>query len=151
MTLFNPILSTNSRAFYWCPADQAPAWNIAWSKANPGFGLRTNDLQFPLSYYYLHQFYNEDTPNSTRLRPRRYTEVKSPSKKALLTCYAEPEGGNIGARNIAHGREGEPLLFVDGHAAYVKFTSLNKIKLSGYGEYNLDWTDGGLSQGEDLR
>ena len=66
-----------------------------------------------------------------------------------MPCFAEPENGNIGDRNIAHGREGLPLLFVDSHAAFTRYTQLNKT--SPYGDYNLDWTIGGLTKGEDLR
>jgi hypothetical protein len=111
-------------------------------------GIRTNDLLFPCSYYYYHQFYNDDT-TAPSLRQRRTTDVKSPSKKTIMSCFAEPENGGIGDRNIAHGKEGLPLLFVDSHSAYIRYRDLNKTEP--YGEYNLDWTIGGLSKGEDLK
>ena len=110
--------------------------------------MRTNDLLFPCSYYYYHQFYNDDT-TSPKLTQRRTSEVNSPAKKAIMPCFAEPENGNIGDRNIAHGKEGLPLLFVDSHASFTRYTQLNKT--SPYGDYNLDWTIGGLTKGEDLR
>jgi prepilin-type N-terminal cleavage/methylation domain-containing protein len=149
LRLFDPYISTNGRAFYLCPADKGVAWNIAWTRANGSAnGIRTNELPFPCSYYYYHQFYNDDTP-APRLTQRVTTEVKSPSKKAIVPCFAEPEHGNLGDRNIAHGKEGVPLLFVDGHSEYTTYKRLNKT--APYGEYNLDWTIGGLAAGEDLR
>ena len=147
--LFDPYVSTNGSAFYLCPSDKGAAWNFAWTKVNGGSqGIRTNDLLFPNSYYYYHQFYNDDTL-SPKLTQRRSTEVKSPTKKAIMSCFAEPENGNLGDRNIAHGKEGFPILFVDSHTAYTKYLQLNKAKP--YGDYNLDWTVGGLSAGEDLK
>ena len=55
--------------------------------------------------------------------------------------------GNIGDKNIAHGKQGFPILFVDSHAAFTTYKQLHTTKP--YGDYNLDWTIGGLSQGED--
>ena len=149
LKLFNPYISTNGRAFYLCPADKPPPWNYAWTRVNgSSMGIRTNDLLFPCSYYYYHQFYNDDTP-SPKLTQRRTSEVKSPTKKAIMPCFAEPENGNLGDKNIAHGKEGLPLLFVDGHTGFTRYNQLNKT--APYGDYNLDWTVGGLSKGEGLR
>lgn len=149
LKLFNPYLSTNGYQFYKCPADKGLAWNIEWTIKNGAAngGLRTNDLLFPNSYYYYHQFYNDDT-QSPKLTVRATTEVKSPSKKAVISCFAEPENGNLGDKNIAHGKDGLPLLFVDGHSEFAKYVKLNKT--APYGEYNLDWTINGL-KGEDLK
>lgn len=147
--LFDPYVSTNGAAFYLCPSDKGAAWNFAWTKANgSSMGIRTNELGFPNSYYYYHQFYNDDTV-SPKLTQRSTTQVKSPSKKAIVSCFAEPEQGNLGDKNIAHGKEGFPILFVDSHSAFTKYQQLNKAKP--YGDYNLDWTVGGLSAGEDLK
>jgi prepilin-type N-terminal cleavage/methylation domain-containing protein len=149
LKLLDIYISTNARAFYVCPADKPPAWNFAWTKLNgSGNGLRTNELLFPCSYYYYHQFYNDDT-QSPQLRQRFTSEVKSPSKKAIMPCFAEPEHGNLGDKNIAHGKEGFPILFVDSHTAFTRYKQLNKA--APYGDYNLDWTLGGLTKGEDLR
>ena len=149
LRLLDPYISTNNRAFYLCPADKPPPWNFAWTDVNgAAMGIRTNELMFPCSYYYYHQFYNDDTP-APKLTQRRVTDVRLPSKKAVMSCFAEPEDGQLGAKNLAHGREGLPLLFVDSHAGYTRYSQLNKT--APYGEYNLDWTIGGLSQGEDLK
>ena len=146
--LFHPYISTNGSAFYLCPADKGLAWNFAWTKANGAAqGIRTNDLLFPDSYYYLHQFYNDDT-QSPKSKQRSTTEVRSPSKKAIMTCAAEPEFGNLADKNIAHGKNGFPILFVDSHSAFTKYIQLNKA--APYGDYNLDWTIDGL-KGEDLK
>ena len=149
LKLFHPYISTNSAAFYLCPADRPPAWNFAWTKTEgTAYGIRTNELLFPCSYFYYHQFYNDDT-FSPKLTQRSTTDVKSPAKKAIMSCFAEPEFGSLGNNNIAHGKQGFPILFVDGHAAFTTFKQLNKTKP--YGDYNLDWTIGGLRQGEDLK
>ncbi len=146
--LFDPYLSTNGAAFYVCPSDKGVAWNYAWTKVNGAANnLRTNELLFPNSYYYYHQFYNDDT-TSPKLTQRVTTQVRSPSKKALMSCFAEPEFGNLGDKNIAHGKKGFPILFVDTHSAFTTYPQLNKT--APYGEYNLDWTIGGLA-GEDLK
>ncbi len=149
LKLFNPYLSTNNgAAFFLCPADRLPGWNFRWTKINgAGVGIRTNDLLFADSYYYYHQFYYDDT-TSPQLALRRTGEVRSPSKKAVMCCFAEPQFGDLGDKNIAHGTNGFPLLFVDSHAAFVTYRDLNKT--APYGDYNLDWTINGL-KGEDLR
>jgi prepilin-type N-terminal cleavage/methylation domain-containing protein len=148
-TLFDPYLSTNDAGFYLCPADRAVPWNYAWTSVNgPGMGIQTNDLPFANSYYYYHQFYNDDTP-TPRLTQRTTAQVRSPTRKAIMCCFAEPEFGGLGDKNLAHGKEGFPLLFVDGHAAFTFYHQLNQTEP--YGEYNLDWTIGGLSDGEDLK
>jgi prepilin-type N-terminal cleavage/methylation domain-containing protein len=149
MKLFNPYLSTNGgSSFYLCPADKPPAWNKAWTKANgSGFSIKTNDLLFDNSYYYYHQFYYDDTLDP-KMTLRTTDQVRSPSKKAIMSCFAEPENGQIGDRNLAHGKDGLPLLFADNHSAYVRYTQLNTTKP--YGDYNLDWTVDGL-RGEDLK
>ena len=146
--LFHPYIATNGAAFYRCPADKGISWNIAWTKVNgASMGIRTNDLPFPNSYYYYHQFYFDDSL-SPALSQRSTTQVRSPSKIAIMSCFAEPEFGNLGDRNIAHGKKGFPILFVDTHAAFTAYSQLNKTEP--YGEYNLDWTINGLA-GQDLK
>jgi prepilin-type N-terminal cleavage/methylation domain-containing protein/prepilin-type processing-associated H-X9-DG protein len=148
LKLFNPYLTTNQATFYVCPADKGVPWNQAWTRVNgASMGIKTNELLFPNSYYYYHQFYNDDT-TSPKLKQRQINEVRSPSRKAVMSCFAEPEFGNLGDLNLAHGKKGFPILFVDGHSAYTTYPQLNKTVP--YGEYNLDWTVGGLG-GEDLK
>jgi prepilin-type N-terminal cleavage/methylation domain-containing protein len=149
MKLFNPYISTNGAGFYLCPADKGVPWNYAWTKINgASTGITTNQLLFPNSYYYYHQFYYEDRSDGPKMTQRLTADVRSPSKKAIMSCFAEPQFGNVGDKNIAHGNKGFPILFADSHSAYTLFTSLNKT--IPYGDYNLDWTVGGL-QGEDLK
>jgi prepilin-type N-terminal cleavage/methylation domain-containing protein len=148
-TLFHSYISTNGAGFYLCPADKGTPWNVAWTRVNgAAMGIRTNDLPFPNSYYYFHQFYNDDT-SSPKLIQRLATEVRFPTRKAVMSCFAEPEFGNLSGKNIAHGKKGFPLLFVDSHSAFTTYNQLNKT--APYGEYNLDWTIGGLRNGADLK
>ena len=84
--LLNPYISTNS-GFHLCPADKGIPWNIDWCRVNPGFGLTTNQLLCAGSYYYPTQYYWDDSAPGT-LRRRRTTEVGSPSRKVMATCYA---------------------------------------------------------------
>lgn len=149
VNLFDPYISTNARAFYLCPADKPPAWNIAWASGPGGrTGISTNELAFPNSYYYYHQFYNSDKIPAPKLTQRRTTEVSFPSQKAIICCFAEPRNGDVGNKNLAHGSEGFPLLFVDGHSGFTKYSNL--YKAAAYGETNLDWTRDGL-KGKDLK
>lgn len=146
--LLNSYLSTNAHTFYLCPSDKGVPWNHAWTRVNgSSMNIRTNELLFPNSYYYYHQFYNDDTL-SPKLTQRKVDEVRSPARKAITGCFAEPEFGSLGDRNLAHGKQGFPILFVDGHSAYTTYRNLNKTQP--YGEYNLDWTIGGLA-GEDVK
>jgi prepilin-type N-terminal cleavage/methylation domain-containing protein len=145
MKLFNPYLPTNGSAFYVCPADKPPAWNFRFTmNYGSAFNIKTNELLFGDSYYYYVSFYNEDTDHIS-LRQRSAEQVLSPAKKAIMGCFAEPEN----ARIVAHGENGFPLLFVDGHSAYTKFSSL-KYPPGSFVKPNLDWTVGGLT-GEDLK
>ena len=149
VTLFDPYISSNARAFYLCPADKPPAWNIAWASGpGSGTGIHTNELPFSNSYYYYHQFYNSDKIPAPKLAQRRTAEVSFPSQKAIISCYAEPKNGQAGNRNLAHGGKGLPLLFVDSHAGYTKYVKL--YKAAAYGDSNLDWTRDGL-KGKDLK
>ena len=147
--LKNPYISTNARSFYLCTADKPPAWNIGWTIENGASrGLRTNDIPFPNSYYYYHQFYNTDEIPQPKLQQRRSSEVAFPSQKAIMSCFAELQKGQIGNRNLAHGRDGFPLLFVDGHSGFVRYSELNPS--AAFGAHNLDWTRNGL-KGADLK
>jgi len=146
--LVSPYISTNNRAFYLCPADTSIGWNFAWAIDYPEYGVRTNQLLFPCSYYYLYSFYHDD--DYTELKVRKTTEVIYPAQKAIVTCYAAFDydfqlGQRFGAQG--HVNNGVLLLFVDGHSQIVLTNQLNLATL-GYG-YDLDWTSNGLS-GQDL-
>jgi hypothetical protein len=65
-----------------------------------------------------------------------------------MSCLAEPENGQKGDTSLAHGKDGFPLVCVDGHSAYTKYASL-KGATNGI-DVILDWTAGGL-KGEDLK
>jgi prepilin-type N-terminal cleavage/methylation domain-containing protein len=148
LKLLHPYVRTNNSAFFLCPADRLPGWNFRWTIINgSGSNIRTNDLLFANSYYYYHQFYFDDTP-SPELAQRKTSEVRFPSKKAVMCCFSAYELGTKGDSSIAHGSTGFPLLFVDSHSAFVKYAQLNKA--GAYGDYNLDWTINGL-KGSDLK
>jgi len=153
LKLVDPYISTNNRAFFRCPADRGRGFNIEWVIRNgAGAGITTNQLLFPASYYYYHQFYNNDAGSALTLR--KVQEVRFPTRKAISPCFAStpknvydlmlntPTGG--------HGLKGMSLLFVDGHSQFAPYTELNHTSGSGSPKvYNLDWTAGGLS-GADL-
>jgi hypothetical protein len=147
MILFNPYLPTNGGAIYLCPADKPPPWNFAWTESyGTTFGIGTNQLLFGDSYYYYKTFYNDDT--GAIVQQRSAAQVRSPAKKAIMACYAEAANGHVGDKNLAHGKDGFPLLFVDSHCAYTKHASLNQP--TPFWDHNADWTVGGLA-GEDLK
>ena len=116
---------------------------MEWTVLNGApFGMSTNNLLFPCSYYHYHQFYMNDAGSTLALR--KLPEVVHPTRKALSPCFANGGGGlSIGG----HSPKGSPFLFVDGHS---QFATLRQLNPGMYGDYNLDWTEGGLA-GADLR
>jgi len=143
LKLYNPYISTNNRGFFRCPADLGRGWNFEWTIINgASYGISTNDLLFPCSYYHYHQFYMDDT--GFTLTVRKLSEVRYPTRKAQSPCFAASAGS---AAVVGHGTKGLSLMFVDGHAQFAFYSQLNPGTLGGY---NLDWTEGGL-QGADLR
>ncbi len=154
LKLFNPYISTNSRALYLCPSDRGRGFNIEWTKINgAGSGIRTNDLLFPNSYYYYVTFYHTDD-NGT-LKVRKISDVRSPAKKAIDPCFASTAGTAFDVRKNSttggHGQKGMALLFVEGHTEFSLYEKLNAPLRDGTVLiYNLDWTVGGLA-GEDLK
>lgn len=151
LRLFDPYISTNGRAFYFCPAEKGRGFNIEWAILNAT--IPTNQLLFPCSYYYYNQFYHNN--KSDALQVRTVDEVKSPSKKAIAPCFASAKGKandvHEGTSTSAHGLKGMMLLFVDGHSEYAPYQRLNAPFKDGKTLiYNLDWTVGSLA-GEDLK
>jgi prepilin-type N-terminal cleavage/methylation domain-containing protein/prepilin-type processing-associated H-X9-DG protein len=151
LTLLNPYISTNGRAFFLCPAEKGRGFNIEWAIITKA--ITTNQLLFPCSYYYYNQFYHSDDGGALRLR--RTPEVKFPAKKAISPCFASAKGKandiRKGTSTAAHGTRGMMLLFVDGHSELAAYDRLNApFKDGSTPIYNLDWTVGGLA-GEDLK
>ncbi len=143
LKLYNPYISTNNRGFFRCPADRGRGWNFEWTVLNgAGSGISTNDLLFPCSYYHYFQFYMDDVPAGLMVRKLR--EVRYPTRKAQSACFAASANS---AAVVGHGPKGLPLMFVDGHVQFALYKQLNRGTL---GDYNLDWTEGGLA-GADLR
>ena len=159
--LLNPYVSTNHRAFFHCPADRGRGgganFELITYWGGDYAGLRTNDLFCPNSYNYYAQFYSKDDEQVPKAR--HTSEVRFPSQKALMSCFASAPGqpvaswinGNAPMRSTTgHGTNGLSLLFVDGHSKFAKFTQLNKNQAMAGNNYNLDWTVNGLS-GQDLK
>ncbi len=151
LKLVDPYISTNSRSFYFCPAEKGRGFNIEWALAHGA--IPTNQLLFPSSYYYYNQFYHTD--DGAALKVRRVTEVRFPTKKAISPCFASSKGKandiRKGTTSSAHGTRGMSLLFCDGHSEFAYYDTLNApFKDGATPLYNLDWTVGGLS-GEDLK
>jgi prepilin-type N-terminal cleavage/methylation domain-containing protein len=143
LKLYDSYIRTNNRNFYRCPSDRGRGWNIEWTIVNgPAYGISTNELLFPCSYYHYFKFYMDDP--STSLAVRRVQEVRYPTQKALSPCFASTVGN---ASASGHGTKGMALMFVDGHSQFATYRQLNP---GTYGDYNLDWTEGGLA-GMDLR
>ena len=152
LRLLNPYLSTNNRAFFRCPSELGPGFNIGWVAVNgAGAGITTNQLLFPDSYYYYYQFYNTDDGSALQLR--RTSQVRFPTLKAISPCFASRPNAvynDVAGSAYGHGPLGMSLLFVDGHAQFARYSDLNApIVTAGQKVYNLDWTVGGLT-GHDL-
>ena len=142
LKLYNPYISTNNRSFFRCPADIGIGWNFEWTILNgASVGMSTNNLLFPCSYYYYYQFYMDDAGSS--LAVRKLSDVRYPAGKAQHPCFAASANS---AAVVGHGTKGLSLMFVDAHAQFALYRQLNPGTL---GNYNLDWTEGGL-QGADL-
>ena len=146
---FQPILSTN-RAFCVCRADRGGPFNQLWLNST---GSPTNVI--PSSYYYLPGFYNSDPPASAP-GGRRRVEVTHPSEKAMVVCCALQSGNNwalfnamnAGSGNIwpeGHGAGAFTVAFVDGHAAYLKWSKWlwdPHLPSSSYNDWSsLGWMD----------
>jgi len=146
LKLFDPYISTNGRAFYRCPTDRGPGWNMALA---PLIGVRTNDLLFPCSYATYLVFYRAD--DHSTLKVRKVPEVRYPTQKAMIGCMALVRGKreDLSKHSTAfgHGPKGRALLFPDGHA---QFPLYEQLYPSTIGDYNFDWTKDGLA-GMDLK
>lgn len=149
----SPYISTNNRSFFRCPADQDRCFNYEWVARNgPSVSLGTNDLQTPCSYfYYQNCFLSDDYGTWTG---RKVTEVKHPSQKGIVSCFASTHGNYYiqcpGTPTYGHGSTGMMVLFGDNHAEYARYQRLIPTGVwNGLPVYNLQWTLNGLS-GVDL-
>ena len=151
LNLLNPYISTNSRPFFLCPADEGKGWNMQWIALNgASLGMSTNELLFPCSYFYFIQFYTDNGG----LQVRRLSEVSYPTRKVMGECFASKSGAvpvdstgvYVSPNSGAHGSKGLSLLFVDGHAQFARYIELNPTSV---GFFNFDWTVNGLA-GADL-
>jgi prepilin-type N-terminal cleavage/methylation domain-containing protein len=150
LKLLNPYISTNSRPFFLCPADQGNGWNMQWIALNgPSLGMTTNELLFPCSYFYFRQFYTDDS-----VQVRHQSEVSYPTRKVIGECFAsklravpiDSTGIYISPNSGAHGNNGLSLLFVDGHSQFARYIELIPTSVV---FFNFDWTVNGLA-GADL-
>ncbi len=142
---------TTNGSFFLCPSERGPFNFAAIAGPWSNIGLKTKDLPFPLSYYYLPAFYSEVKNGADTPRQHLSSEVTHPSQKVNFSCAAiSPtkihELSDNGVRPRAHSERGLLLLFVDGHAAY---TRLDRVRISPQfsSPYNniqwnpLDWQD----------
>jgi predicted hydrolase (HD superfamily) len=74
---------------------------------------------------------------------------EDPDLWGLTGLFHDLDQDHTGDDGVARGENGFPLLFVDGHSAYTKYTSLRYDPTAPIGPW-LDWTVGGLT-GEDLK
>ncbi len=143
LRLYDPYISTNNRSFFRCPSDRGRGWNFEWTIANgAAYGITTNELLFPCSYYHYFKFYMDE---GSLLTVRKVQEVRYPTQKALSPCFSTAVSGS--SSTAGHGTKGMALMFVDGHSQFPMFRQLNP---GVYNDYNLDWTQDGLA-GKDLR
>jgi prepilin-type N-terminal cleavage/methylation domain-containing protein/prepilin-type processing-associated H-X9-DG protein len=109
--------------FFLCPGDRKPPFTTWWAQTDGSPYINAAELPFGSSYYYTYPFYTTfvDCAGNTVVSPlqKKFTEVKYPSGKLVIACYAlNPSGYR------SHG-DGVSLSFVDGHAAYHPWTTLN--------------------------
>ena len=82
--------------------------------------------------------------DASRLAVRKVSEVRYPTRKAQMACFA---ASACSEAVVGHGTNGLSLMFVDGHSQFAQYSKLNPGTAGGY---NLDWTEDGL-EGADLR
>jgi prepilin-type N-terminal cleavage/methylation domain-containing protein len=132
LALQHPYISTNNRAFYYCPSERGRGFN--YQLVQKVGGGTTNELPFPCSYYYYVTFYNQ--------RPHKISEVKYPAQKAVQVCFASANNSLFDTdlnppNNGAHGA-GLNLLFVDAHSQFAKWNQLNPCSANPGRPYNYD-------------
>ena len=132
LTMQNPYISTNNRAFYRCPAEQGPGFNFELYQKE---GRPTNALPFACSYYYYGHFYDQG--------PQKINVVTHPAQKAVEVCYASPHQALFDVdqtpypMNGSHGA-GLNWLFVDTHSQYIQWRDMVPNPTTTGGPYNYD-------------
>jgi prepilin-type N-terminal cleavage/methylation domain-containing protein len=161
--LLGPYIPTNQALFYLCPADNPKdAWNVQNATIRALINPRL--LLWPSSYYPYLSFYNPDSCstalvcNPGLLKPtlRHSTEVRSPSLKAMITCYtgtdycvAAPGDDKVEGTSGAHGNgQGLNWLMADYRAQFIPFLQMTHVcpefDYRWFGGDH-DWTIGGLA------
>jgi len=147
--LLHPYMSTNG-FFYLCPLDRGP-FNFLVVKQGFDAGaianLKTNEIPFPNSYWYFPSFHCNE---QTAAPKRRFTsEVKYPSQKVMVGCYAVEKPKEITSEGrwglAAHGKDRNNWLFPDAHSANkrAKDRRYDPNIPSGFGRVwsSLSWAD----------
>jgi prepilin-type N-terminal cleavage/methylation domain-containing protein/prepilin-type processing-associated H-X9-DG protein len=152
------VPTNNNHSCYQCPEDTGVDFNYQFAafRSPSQNGKTTNDISIACSYYYYFAFFsNLDPPGGnldppkTRTTPHKMTEVRFPSQRALLACFASsvpgesfffedvppPAGG-------AHGDRGINFLFPDGHAKFTLYSDCRpgSVSFPGIAPYNYDWS-----------
>lgn len=136
---------TKTRSMMICKADnyQRP-WNKTWAATTPGYQSLAPFIRYPSSYYYFYPFYHDFREASRPLKAMALSDVATPTRKAMFTCYA---ANGKSATQFIHSASALLLCFADGHSGMIPYSKLNR----GTNEaYNFDWTAGGLA-GQDLK
>jgi prepilin-type N-terminal cleavage/methylation domain-containing protein/prepilin-type processing-associated H-X9-DG protein len=131
LALQNPYISTNSRAFYRCPAEKGLGYNYQLVQK---MGGNTNQLLFSCDYYYYYLFYNAI---------HKVSEVKHPTDKCVQVCFTSTDNNLFDTdlnppNNGAHGA-GLNWLFVDGHSQFAKWNQMNPCSANPTRPYNYDY------------
>jgi prepilin-type N-terminal cleavage/methylation domain-containing protein/prepilin-type processing-associated H-X9-DG protein len=156
--LLSPYIPTNNNhSCFQCPEDTGVGFNYQFAGSGTSQnGKTTNDISTTCSYYYYFAFFsNLDPPGAnldppqTRTSPHKMTEVRFPSQRAMLACFASSVPGesfffeNVPpASNGAHGNRGINFLFTDGHAKFTLYSDCrpSTVSFPGIAPYNYDWS-----------
>ncbi len=142
-SVINPYIATNG-SFFVCPADKGP-FN-RWASAF--IGIPTNQMHFDYSYMFAHGLMTEVSVDGTwKLRQWYLSEVRFPSRKIETACLALGNKKEVTATSLksrAHGPDGVPVAFVDGHAIYLHLRDYNRQFPGGSWAFDYappDWQD----------
>lgn len=112
---------TKNKAYFICPSDAKPPWNITWNR----YFQAGMTITIPSSYYYYNKIYMD--PTSGTPRGCLVSQCKYPSKKAIYVCAASNGRSDTGAAHAEKNNNwGIMLAFVDGHVKLTPYYSLIK-------------------------